>query len=145
MIQRIQSIFLLLASIAFFLTFTFPFASSDQPTPQYFADKLYNVNDHVVLMGLAVLGGVIALVAIFLFKNRALQLRLGYLVLILSILLPLVAFLLVYNEGTALKSGTQINDEFGIFLPVISLICVILANHFIKKDDNIVRSMDRLR
>jgi len=38
-----------------------------------------------------------------------------------------------------------VNDGFGIYLPLIGIIMAVLANRFIKKDDKLVKSMDRLR
>ena len=94
---------------------------------------------------MTILGGIVSLIAIFMFRNRPLQMRLGYFAIVLCILLPLVAFLLMYNEGTALVEGTNIDDGVGIYLPVIGLISTILANRYIKKDNKLVKSMDRLR
>ncbi len=145
MIQRIQSIFLLLASITFFLQFIFNFATSDKTSPGFLSDKIYNVLDNPVLLGLTILGGAVALVSIFLFRNRSLQMRLGYLVIVLCILLPLVAFLLILNEPTGLSKGVEINDGLAIYLPIIGLITTILATRYIKKDNKLVKSMDRLR
>ncbi len=145
MIQRIQSIFLLLASATFFLQFVFQFATSDKSTPGMLSDQMYNVSDHPVLMALTVIGGAIALIAIFLFRNRPLQIRLGYVTIIFCILLPLVAFLLIYSEPTGLEKGTEIHDGLAMYLPIIGLIMTILANRFINKDNKLVKSMDRLR
>lgn len=145
MIQRIQSIFLLLAAIAFFSVFAFDFATSNKPNPGVLADQAYNVQDSGILMGLAILGGIASLVAIFLFRNRGLQVRLSYLSVIMAILLPLVAFLLIYNERTLSVAGLEINDGLAIYPPLLALIFGILAGRFIKKDDKLVKSMDRLR
>jgi len=145
MIQRIQSIFLLLASGSFFSQFAFDFAYSDKSLPGLLSDKVYDILDSPILIVLAVLGGIIGLVNIFMFRNRALQLKLGNLLIVLCILLPLVAFLLIYREGVAIAEGTDVNDGFGIYLPLIGIIMAVLANRFIKKDDKLVKSMDRLR
>ena len=145
MIQRVQSLFYLLAALCFGGLFKFPFATSEVAIPQYLNDMSYNVMDHGILTGLAGLGLVASIVAIFIFKQRVLQLRLGYMVIILSILIPLVAFLLIYNEKTAVNDVNQINDSFGLYLPVLALIFGVLANKFVKKDDKLVKSMDRLR
>ena len=145
MIQRIQSIFLLLASITFFLQFIFNFATSDKTSPGFLNDKIYNVLDNPVLLVLTILGGSVALISIFLFRNRPLQLRLGYIVIVLCILLPLVAFLLMYNEPTGLSKGVEIRDGLAIYLPVAGLITSILATRYINKDNKLVKSMDRLR
>ena len=144
MIQRIQSVFLLLAAIIMGALFKVPFAMSDKIASPFFEDKLFNVLDHTVLMVLAILGGIIALASIFMFRNRNLQLRLGYVGIITSLFLALVAFWLVYSNADAM-GDTQIEDQFGLYLPPIALVFFFLANYFIKKDQKTVESMDRLR
>jgi len=146
MIQRIQSIFLLLASGSLFSLFGIPFASSNQADSNLFADKVYNIFDNPILMTLAVLGGVIALVNIFLFKNRSLQLRLDYLVITLSLILPILAMFLVFQSGEVAGPEIEISENYlGLGLPILAIVFAILANRFISKDQKLVKSMDRLR
>ena len=145
MIQRLQSIFYLLTSGAFFSEFALPFATSNMSTSRFFEDLVYNIQDHVVLLVLTCLGGILALVNIFLYNNRPLQIRLGYLLIILAILLPVVAALLVLSDGSAMNSGEVITEKAGIFMPIVAVITSVLANRFVKKDENLVQSMDRLR
>ena len=145
MLQRIQSIFLLVCGGSFFGLFGLPFASSSVAIPNLLSDMTYNIQDSPLLIGLSVLGGLVSIIAIFLFNNRVLQMRLSYVVTVVSILLPLLAMLLIYNEGTITNQANQINDEIGIYLPLIGLIFSILAARYIKKDEDTVRSMDRLR
>jgi len=145
MIQRIQSIFLLLSGVSFFSLFGVPFATSTVAIPNLLSDMIYNVQDSPILMVLCGLGGLLSIAAIFLFNNRPLQLKMSYLAIVVSILLPLVAFLLLFNEQTFTTQSDKINDAFGLYLPFISLILSILAARFIGKDENTVRSMDRLR
>lgn len=145
MIQRIQSIFLFLASAAFFGLFAFPFATSTKPMKNFFSDMVYNVQDHVALLVIVGLTGLLSLVNIFLFKNRPLQIRIGYLIISLGILIPIVAALLMMNDGTPVKPSAEVNDGFGLYLPFIGIIFSILAVRFIKKDNKLVKSMDRLR
>lgn len=141
MIQRIQTVFLLLAAIAFASLFLLPFASSDSNTSALMADNVFDINDNIILLIMTGLGIAIALFSIFKFKNRRLQLRLGYLNIILSIFLVLVAGMLVMND----TSIGELTDEAGIFSPFAALLFILLANYFIKKDDKIIRSSDRLR
>jgi Na+-transporting NADH:ubiquinone oxidoreductase subunit NqrE len=145
MIQRIQSIFLLLGGASFLGLFGAPFASSTTPIPNLLADMTYNVQDHIVLMVLAGLGGLISLAAIFLFNNRALQKRMTYVATTVSILILVVAALLMYNERTLTDHADKIHDQIGLYLPMISLIMSVLATRYIGKDEETVRSMDRLR
>ncbi len=145
MIQRIQSIYLALAAIALALLFMIPFATSTEAIPNMLQDKVYNIQDSPILIGLTVIGILVSVVAIFLYSNRGLQARISYFSIICSILLPLVAVLLIYNEGTVTTKADKIHDGFGIYIPIISLIFSILAVRSIGKDDQLVKSMDRLR
>lgn len=145
MIQRIQSVFLLLASLSFWSLFKLPFAASDKTASPFFEDQLLNINDHTLLLILSILGGLVTAASIFLFKNRTLQMRLGILNIIFSIFLIIVAVWLVFSKAPSIDSTLEISDKMGLYMPVISLILVGLANYFIKKDENLVKSMDRLR
>ena len=49
MIQRIQSVFLLLAAASFGGLLSFPLAISDKPTAQFLADSVYDITDHIAL------------------------------------------------------------------------------------------------
>lgn len=144
MIQRIQSIFFLLASCSFGGFFGLPFATSSQNSGMFFEDGVYNVFDNPFLMVLTVIGILLSIVAIFMYKNRTLQQRLGLLGIIISIFLPLLAALLVYKEADNIGTSS-LNDGMGIYLPVIIIILLALAIRFVKKDDQLVKSMDRLR
>ncbi len=146
MIQRIQSIFLLLASLSLLALFIIPFATSTTADTSLFADKVFDVFDNPILMVVVGLGGVLALVNIFLFKNRPLQMRLDYLVITLSILLSIIAILLVFRSGGETSGDIGIQENyFGLAMPILAIIFTALANRFIKKDNKLVKSMDRLR
>ena len=109
------------------------------------ADGIFSVDDHIVLMLLTILGGLLAFVSIFLFKKRTLQLKIGYLVIVASIMLVFLAIVLFMNDSSQLSDKAQIDDRLGLYLPVISIVMAFLANRYIKKDESIVKSMDRLR
>ena len=122
-----------------------PLAVSDKPTAQFLADNVYDITDHLALMGLTLLGIILAIIAIFVFKNRPLQLKLGYVVISMAILLPLAAFLLFTNQAPMMDSTVHVEDQAGVFLPGGAILFTALANYFIRKDDKLVKSMDRLR
>lgn len=145
MIQRLQSIFFLLAAGVFGAMFKVPMATSDTATAQFLSDKVYNVTDHPVLMVLSGLGALLALITIFLFRRRKLQLKLGYVLIALAILLPLSAFLLFTGESAQMAQSVQVRDQFGMFLPAVAILFAAMANYYVKKDDHLVKSMDRLR
>ena len=145
MIQRIQSIFLLLTALIFGALFKVPFAISNKPTVQFLSDGVFEVTDHPALIGLTILGVMLALVTIFLYRKRKVQLKLGYLIIVISILLPVLAFLLFTRASAAADPSVVVSDQAGLFLPLAGVVLAALANHFIKKDDKLVKSMDRLR
>jgi uncharacterized membrane protein YsdA (DUF1294 family) len=145
MIQRIQTVFLLLAFVAIILLFHFPFAVSDVENAGFFSDSKYNVYDNVFLIVLVAIGSLLALAAIFLFKNRALQLRFSYLMIVQSILLVIVAAVLFYNEAKSVEMEGNVSDSVGLYLPIITIVLAILAGRYIARDEKTVRSMDRLR
>jgi peptidoglycan/LPS O-acetylase OafA/YrhL len=145
MIQRIQSVFLLLAALCFGALFTAPFAFSTETTTEFLSDKVYGIEDHVMLLALTILGVGLSLVAIFLYKNRPLQSRLGYIIIIIAILIIVATILLFLNEVQSMSASNGIQEGFGILLPILGIVFVVLANKYIKKDEKIVRSADRLR
>ena len=145
MIQRIQSIFLLLAALVFGSLFMVPFAISNEPGPMFLADGDYDIMDHPVLLGLTVVGVLVSLISIFLFRKRPVQLKLGYLIIVVAILLPIIAFLLFTNASAGASADLLVQDQVGIFLPALAILFSAIANYFIKKDDKLVKSMDRLR
>lgn len=145
MIQRVQSIFFLLAGLIFAGEFKFPFATSSEPSNGFLEDSIFNILDHPVMIGLTGVGILLSLVAIFLYNNRSLQLRFGYLIIVMAILLPVVSYILFLNYSKGLSTTLTVDDGIGTYLPIGIIIFAVLANRFTKKDENLVRSMDRLR
>jgi glucan phosphoethanolaminetransferase (alkaline phosphatase superfamily) len=146
MIQRLQTVFLFLAFLAFGLLFKYPFAGSEIQSAGFLADKQYNIFDNIFLIVLTSVGGLIALSAIFLFKNRILQLRFSNLSIVINILILIVAVVLFYNEAkNLLDNNGEIFDAAGLYMPFAGILFGILASVYIKKDEKIVRNMDRLR
>jgi hypothetical protein len=139
MIQRIQSIFLLLASLSGGALFILPFASAPKTTDGIFADGLFNIHDNIGLLILTALVAVIALVSIFLFNNRKLQMNVGKLNLVLSLALMSWAAYLFFTMMATAAFGV------GLVMPVVLMIMTVLANRNILKDERLVRSADRIR
>jgi peptidoglycan/LPS O-acetylase OafA/YrhL len=145
MIQRIQTIFLILVAAAFGAMFLFPMASTNESAPGFFSDKEYNVTDHAVLIALAGFAILMALISIFLYKNRSLQVKIGWLLIVLGLLIPIVAYLLFINYSGLMSEDLQYTDRVGMYLPLAAILFAIIANRYIRKDEKLVRSMDRLR
>lgn len=149
MIQRIQTIFLLLAAAAGFGQFAAPYLSTEPGNPAAtvpaLADNVLNPMDNPGLLGLCILGGAVSLAAIFLFKNRLLQARLANGAAVASILLAALAGFVVFQTMQHVPSGGTIAYGAGLALPLIALVFNWLAARYIRKDENLVRSADRLR
>lgn len=146
MIQRIQSVFLFLASASGFGMLAFPFATTPQTvqTSPLFADASFSVGDNIGLLVLFAVAGALALAAIFLYKNRGLQMKIGRFALVANIIGFVMAVILLWQDVQNLEN-VKILDGIGAYLPVTFLVFIILALRFIKKDETLVRSMDRLR
>jgi len=146
MIQRIQSIFLFLAGGASLGLFGLPFATTPKAieSSMIFGDALYNVNDQMGLSVLFGLAGVLAIIAIFLFRNRGLQSKVSLSALILNI--GGLVFAIYYLTQNLTEAGrAAIEFAFGGASPLLSILFCFLAYRFIRKDDKLVKSMDRLR
>lgn len=143
MIQRIQSIFLLLAAAALLGLFGLPFASTAEPVTAsaLFADQTYNILDHTALSVLFILAAVICLLSIFLFNNRKLQMRLS-IAAIVGAIAGLAFAGVLFTQDSA---GDSAQFGLGFGLPVVAIILTFLAYRSIKKDETLVKSMDRLR
>ncbi|MBX2872427.1 MAG: DUF4293 domain-containing protein [Saprospiraceae bacterium] len=143
MIQRIQSLFLLLAAAALLGLFGLPFASTSEPVAAsaLFADQKYNILDHTALSATFIAVAVVCLLSIFLFNNRKLQMRLSLLAIIGAVVGLAVAGVL-FSQDTAGQTA-QLGLGFG--LPVVAILLTFLAYRNIQKDDKLVKSMDRLR
>ncbi len=144
MIQRIQSIFMLISAICAGLLMKLPFARSETNITNHL---LYNngkldLTDNIILMALVLLSAFLAFISIFLYRNRKLQVSISY-VGILFILGALGAAFWLYWSNT--PDSANISLGLGFLMPIMYLVFSLLAVHFIKKDDNLVKSMDRLR
>lgn len=129
MLQRIQTIWILLAVLgAIFLFVTAQDASVFGNAPIIL----------VACSALVIIGGL----SIFSFKNRNRQILLNHISIIINaLLIGLLAYWLLNLSG-----GIQFPEK-GIepLFPLISIICLFIANICIRRDDRLVKSVDRLR
>ena len=86
---------------------------------------------------------VISTITIFLFKNRKKQMLLCVLSAILLVILNLVSLFFVYSIET--NTGLAAHYRCTIVLPLVGLVVSFLAYRGIKKDEQLVKSYDRLR
>ena len=145
MIQRIQTIFLILAALSFGALFKLPLLSSTTPSTQFLADSSYNIQDHLILLSITGFAIGVTVLSIFLYKNRNLQRKLVYLVIFLAIAFSVTAYFLLKTNGGEVLNTTGVQIKAGIFLPLAGMIFCFIAGYYIGKDDKLVKSMDRLR
>lgn len=152
MIQRIQTLYLVVATILMAMTFIFPIAEFHIEgvdfTLSAFSLSGGNQSESTFWMGLLLaMATAVPLVTIFLFKRRTLQIRLCAVEAVL--LLGSLAFIVLYYWlSNRFFAGYNIeHKQFGwsAIMPVMALILDILAARAIFKDEVLVRSLDRIR
>lgn len=153
MIQRIQSVYLLFASLSLFALFIFPVATvfDNGTIKKITVNGVYETVDNTIvqtenfmLLTIAtVVLAVLPLVLIFLYKNRKKQMLYVYL---------LAALIIAYSYWLAsvLKQATtallQMSDYgIGVGLSSVSIVFLVLAAKGIYRDEKLVKSADRLR
>ena len=137
MIQRIQTIHLLITLITNgILPFIFPLWIMSDGKEFYFMKNEF----FVILFGLSTS---LSLMSILFYKKRQLQFVLGRLNIILNLIL---LGLFVYRSLNLSGETLQVSEKgIGMFLPIFSIVFLVLANKAIKKDEDLVKSVDRLR
>ncbi len=144
MIQRIQSIYLLLATlISGGLIFVLNLWVNELGNKFFVIDSFNTGN--VLLVTMAVLffvSAVLTCIIIFKFKNRQLQFVLGRLTILINFFL--LGILVYFTQN--LSGEIQISEKgIGLLIPIFTVFLVVMANKAIKKDEELVKSVDRLR
>ena len=136
MLQRIQSLYMLISAIVTGgLPFVFELWTEKSQQVVFFTEIRLAIIIFVSVTGITLLN-------IFNFKNRQRQFVLNRLNMILNfILLGFFVYRSLNLSGEAIVSEKGI----GVFLPAISIVLLVLANKAIKKDEDLVKSVDRLR
>ncbi len=145
MIQRKQTLFYLLAAICAGAVFFLPLATSDKAAGLFMEDKVFNVFDHIGITIVAALAVLLPLIAIFLFKNRSTQMKVGNSSLIFPLLIMIAGVLIAAGLGKEENVAANISPKMGFSVVMASLFFTIWANISVKKDDELVKSSDRLR
>lgn len=140
MIQRQQTLWLLLSTIAGILTFTFPFATGERlvvKTGLKEAAKLNASSDFFILLITIACTG-LAAVTIFLYKDRKLQMRLC----LLGLLLAVLNFVLYFMNMNKMATSTP---ALWAVLAIAVIIGFFMAHRGIRKDERLVKSLNKLR
>ena len=154
MIQRIQSLYLLIVVALMSVTLFAPIAMFTVASGEVFTLSAFSLasdmqSQSTIWMGILLsLATALPLVTIFLFKNRVLQVRLCAVEIVL--LLGCVVFMAIYfwlSGANALEDAIVEHRHFGwsAIMPIVALVFTSLAARATFKDEILVRSLDRIR
>ncbi|MDR2122749.1 MAG: DUF4293 domain-containing protein [Flavobacteriaceae bacterium] len=126
MIQRVQSIYLVLAgTIGGIVGYTTDF-----------------ISDESVDMILLFIVGFLAFISLFCFKNRNFQKKINYINIIINVMLT---GFMVYDLLNSSGGDFSPVKGVGLFVPVLLIILLAMANKYINKDEKLLKSVDRFR
>jgi hypothetical protein len=144
MIQRIQTIWLFLAAVCFLSEWIPSIIMVKTLTPDegVFADNALYVAESFPLMIGSGVSGILALISVFLYKERTSQ-------ILISALSSLIQLLLTVGGCFIILYRTQKMNDFspntGFFLSMAGIVFIWLASRAIRRDQELIKSMDRLR
>lgn len=144
MIQRIQSIYLLVATLlSAGLIFVLNLWNDNDGVAFFVMDSFSSESTLLKVMGaLFFVSAALTFIAIFQFKNRQFQFVLGR----LSILTNFILLGIVVYFSQNLSGEINVSEKgIGLLIPILTIVFVVIANKAIKKDEELVKSVDRLR
>ncbi len=136
MLQRIQTIYLIISVLVIAALYLwFPIILNE-------ANEVIIDKNEPLVLGLIIGSVVLTLISILNYNKRQLQFVLNRLNIILNFVLLGV---FVYRSLT-LSGETLVSEKgIGVLLPIISIVFLVMANKAIKRDEDLVKSVDRLR
>ena len=139
MIQRIQTIYFILAILCMVLGNIFPVYINIDATTKI--ANLFKLHNQIVLLILSVI--IIGCIgyALVLYKNRRFQLTITGITMALTLLLNI----LIAVSYLPMAKEYDVHIQIAAFFPLVALLCLLLAVRAIRKDEHLVRSADRLR
>jgi hypothetical protein len=141
MIQRLQSVWLLLAAAAAFCSLQFSFYSGNMiAANQAKSFAALNAQSNLLLLILSAGVGIASLISIFLYRNRKTQLR----IVLITLLVSIINLVLFFTQTKKFVPGEGVYNLTAIFAIIVPVF-LILAIRGIKKDEKLVKSLDRLR
>ncbi len=136
MLQRIQTVYMLAVAL---LTGVFPFWLNLWTDTA--GKEIYAANE-LMVSGIFYGSAALAVIAVVLYKNRKNQFVMNR----LNILLNLFLLGFFVYRSLNLSGETSVSEKgIGMLIPVFSIVFLVLANRAIKKDEDLVKSVDRLR
>ncbi len=135
MIQRPQSVYLFIVSLINLFVFFTPIYSRAMDDPYSWIGIVLAISLTIAM--------IVAFISIFLFKNRTLQLKTVKLATSIQIVAVASAAGVIFSMGGI---GSYLWQEaLGLLLIIVSLLLLWMAGRGIKKDNELVKSMDRIR
>lgn len=138
MIQRQQTLWLLLATAAAIFSFMFPFVVGDEMKSNLPVRTPVTAGENFFLLILTGGSIILSTVIIFLFKNRKQQMQLCLLGLLLSVLI-IVLYILKMNK---LVKPTL---ALSCVLPFAVVVGYFMAFRNIRRDEKLIKTLDKLR
>jgi hypothetical protein len=157
MIQRVQSIFLAISIIGMALLCFMPIWEKVNTTTGQSANlaatQLVIQNNSApvstptyAIVGFAVLAIILTAYSLFSFKNRKLQMLLGAIIsMVIAITLGFVFYYIFTKGMPAFDANFSGDYGIGFYAGGVALLSNMIANRFIRRDENLVRSADRMR
>lgn len=142
MIQRIQSIHLLVAGLLSGVLTQYASVWTAASKDVYINDLFSSGITFLLIPVLFYSSALLSIVTIFLFKNRQLQFVMGRINILTNLILLGV---LIYVSLTLPGEASVSEKGIGMFVPVLAILLLFFANRAIKKDEDLVKSVDRLR
>ncbi len=141
MIQRIQSLWLLLAGVAGLITYKMPLWTGKLLSG---AEKPFVGTESLALFAVIVLTCILGFVTIFLFRDRKLQKNLSLLGMFLSMGIIALEFFIVddYKKSMGILESSW---KIGAIMPILMVVFFFLAYRGIRSDEKLIKSVDRLR
>ena len=143
MIQRIQTLYLIVAALVSGGLINVVSLWEENDIIIYIMD-LFD-SSSLLLKSIPVLflvSAVLSLIAIFLFRNRKMQFVINRINILTNLfLLGVLLYYLLSLPGETVVSKKGI----GVFIPIVVVLLLVLANKAIHKDEDLVKSVDRLR
>lgn len=145
MIQRIQSVWLLLAALVNAGLFYLSYYKAEFVTNGEEVVKHYSAVNHLPSLIVLIVMTALPLVTIFLFKDRKKQSRMAVLSMIAAIGFHAIVIMRVGSITNGTPLPTDSAYQIGFFLPTVAILLLVLAIKGIRKDEKLVKSLDRLR
>jgi uncharacterized protein DUF4293 len=156
MIQRIQSIYLFLAVLISILVFFVPFSEKvltpESTYSRLVIDGTLSADNGDVLKEISyflfsfnLLVTSVLVFIIFSYKKRLIQLKLCSFVLLLDALYLVLILYLTDHMGSGEINGLEPRYLIGSYVILIQALLVLLGQRAIRKDEKLIRSMDRIR